>query len=255
MSKPQNTHRTVDEIVREYLIENGDSSLHKYGRVLSIAFSGLRDINMDVSGLPKEAVIEVNSNGTVSLPDDFVEYISIGVLTSNGNVGYLSHNGRMGLPRTYDDCGDIGVNAADSGSEEGISYRGNYFRNGEFTGRLFGLGGGGSKYGYFKMDYTNNFIAIQDLNDDFSEIYLEYLADIETMNGEHLVHPYVVECLKSWIYWKDIQKNRFVGRGEKLDAKAEYKSEKKKSRKRFSKFNMREAAESMRKANKLAPRF
>jgi len=247
---------TLDELVRTYLIEEGDSTLHRYSRTLMHAISGLHELNMDTSGVPTEVYLDIESNNTVPLPDDFIEYTIVGVL-DNGNIHYLGHNTAMGLRGNVDNCGNINKNQIDieNDGNDGVVYSYGASRNGESSGKMFGLGGGGNRYGYFKIDYANNYISLQDMDVSFSSIYLQYIADISKVDGQYVVHPYITEALKSWIFWKSLEKNLRVSDVRIQTARASWRSERKKSNKRFTKFNTREAAESFRKANKLSPRF
>lgn len=240
----------LDQIVREYLIESGYSTEHKYARFLQIAISGLRELSMDVSGVPKAVHLDIDkSTYTVPLPDDFITHTKIGAC-SNGNIIYMGFNNNICLPESYDGCtttteGTDTVTLLDSSSTN--------VRNGESIGGRYGLGGGHS-FAYYKFDYHNNLILIS-TGMDLDSIYLEYISDPAIVNGDYVVHPYDVESLKSFIYWKDIQRNKSINGGEKEMAKFEWLRNKMNCRQRHSSFTIQEAYQTIRKANKQAPKF
>ena len=246
---------TIDSVVREYLIESGDDSEHRYTRLLQIAHSGLRELNMDVGGTPKAVLLPVNANDTVDLPLDYITYLKIGICGINGNFHSLGWNDQMCFNRDFDDCGVPRVGAGQSTSDGVLwgGYDGDFHRNGEITGRLFGIGGGNNENGYYRIDEALSLIQIQDSK--ATEIWLEYLADYSQIDNEHKIHPYEVEALKAWMYWKDIQRNRTWNMAEKQEAKHNYKIEKGQSQRRHGAFTLSEALQSIRKANQASPKF
>jgi len=252
--------KTLDKVVREYLVEAGDTNLNRYARMLQISISGLRELNMDVSGAPKAVVIPVNDNDTVNLPDDYVDYLKIAICDGRtGNIRSLGYNPQMCLPIKTDNCGN--PSNASSGASSGASSLtgafwadggGSVNRDGEFLGRMFGIGGGTNRNGYYRLDEPNGLIVLQGVSG--GEIYLEYLADLDFANGEHRVDEKEIEALKAWVYWKDIQRNRTYNLGQVREAKTEWVRNKNLTRRRFQTFTMEEALQSIRKTVKLAPK-
>lgn len=246
----------LDEIVRQYLIETGEPEA-KYFRFLQIAISGLRELNLDVSGIPSTVLLPINSNDTVDLPLDYLNYVRIALAGTDGNLQALGANGNMTFLRAYSNCGvpEKPAETATSGGIIGWELFSDHYRNGEEMGRFFGLGGGNNVNGYYRIDRENGYIQLGQLNYAPASIVLEYLADIKEINEEFHVHPYVVETLKSWIYWKSIQRNRTIGLGEKQLAAQEYRSQYLLSARRFNSATFDEWNAVFRLSNKLAPRY
>ena len=244
----------LDEIIREYLIEIGENSLHKYSRVLRHAISGLREFNMDATGLPKIAVIDVSDNQTVPLPDDYISSIRVAVCDRDGNVHDIGINNNMCLPRHYDSCGDP-VASNSNGQIEVMfwnTYEGGYFRNGENIGRYFGAGGTSNANGFYRIDHEMGFIALQSFVGE--KVWLEYLADVSrSLDGDIMVHPYMVEPLKSWIHLKMIQRNLRVSGSDRQLAKLDYKEQYNIMTSRFTSFTVEEAKSTIRKTFMQAP--
>ena len=201
---------TLDQLVREYLIEIGEQSQHKYQKYLQFGINGLRQFNFDVDGIAKPIVIPVNDNDTVDLPNDYINYIRIGVCGEDGNIHQLAENKEICFPLGVDDCGDIQASKGSSGTVVIDYFEGGHFRNNEAIGRRFGIGGGSSGLGFYRVNEREGFIALQGFTGD--NIVMEYMADIERNNaGEFTVHPFIVQALKEWMSWQGNTRNPRIG--------------------------------------------
>ena len=80
----QNTHQqyvTIDTVVNMYL-DRSEQGVHKYFKCWQIAFSGMEEMGLDFFYQVKSVKLPVNSNLTVNLPDDYLNYSKVGVLNS-----------------------------------------------------------------------------------------------------------------------------------------------------------------------------
>lgn len=246
------TQETLDKIVREYLIEAGYSTDHKYFRFLQIAISALREMNLDVSGVPKELHLDIDkTTNSVPLPDDFITHTKIGVCY-NGYIHSIGFNNNICLPSNYDSCNTTN----DENESEDISsglISSTRIRNGEAIGGIYGQGVGYS-IAYYKIDYSNSLILIKSTV-QLDSVYLSYIADPSLIDGDYMVHPYDIEAIKSFIYWKDIQHNKNIGMREKIEAKNEWLRNKMNAKVRHKSFTLDEAKQVIRRSNKQAPKF
>ena len=293
---------TLDEVVREYLIESGDSEAKRF-RFQQMGISCMREMNMDFSGSPSVVTLPISDLDTVVLPKDFVSLTKIGVCDFNGNIVQLGSNEDMKLMGQKNDCGDImsvreacacgnnkscmicngqqnpsgqcgcgnsGCGGSCGGGLYGAGYAGSgfygalvpgwgwdglsdNFRNGEVMGRFFGIGGGNSPAGYFKINNKLNVIQIQ--NRCGSSIILEYLADITLSDGEINVHPFLVEAIKRYIAWSKIVDNLNVSESAKDSRKREWNLARRQAIKRFNSATQKEWLDMLRRYNMAAPRF
>lgn len=244
---------TLDSIIKEYLIETGESSLNKYARYYQLAVSFLRESNMNQSGIPKVVQIDISANDTVNLPLDFLEYNKIGVADRFGNIHSLAQNDNISLLETFNDCGEP---TRIKSQPQGIAYRNdNNWRNGECMGRFFGIGGGNSAYGNYKVDYKNGIIVLSNMTNISQSIVLEYLADITSIDKDFKVHPFIVETLKAWIYWKTIQRDAKRSANDKEIARRDFYVAQKWSGKRFSKSTIKEWVQGFRSGNVASPKW
>lgn len=253
----------LDSIVREYMIENlGATQIdNRYPRLLQIAISGLKNLNKDVRGYIKVERIELDqSNFIASLPNDYLRYRSIYICSAGQQIA-LALNTNMCTP-CYDDCGNMEVDGFNNNEFSGadgffLPYSPNVpiDPNGNFTGRQYGVGGGNNGVGYYRIFEDQGYIAFQNVNVSFDEIIIEYLADVEQINGETYVHPFDVEALKAWMDWQYNKRSASVSLGQKAEDKRQYGIEKLKARKRHNKFNVHDLMLAYRSAFVSAPKI
>ena len=211
---------SLSEIVNEYLIEAGFGQNNQFARFYQFGVSFLRRTNFNTTGFPKIKELTINDNDTADLPSDYARYLRI-ALCSNGILYSLGRNDDLCLNKVYNDCGNPVAHTDNNSSEEigttygvtGVSgFLGNQFpadniRNGEFMGRMFGIGADNNCFGYFRIDQNSNQIQFSNLSQT-SNVVLEYLADINaTPEGDFTVHPFCVEALKDWMAWKYKQRS------------------------------------------------
>ena len=248
---------TLDELVRSYLLEIGDANLNRYARLYQIAVSGLAELNMDTSGTPTTVLLPVTSSDAANLPNDFISLIRLAVLDSNGVLKALGMSENIGLPRSFDNCGNDAIVGSATLTSSGVSLEGlaDNYRNGECVGRMFGIGGGGNVYGNYRIDMERGTINFFNLLTNTSSVILEYLSDLSLVNGDYKVHPFIIEALKAWIYWKDIQRNSAKGIGEKQLAQRQYELEEKQAKRRFCNHTTQDWLQTFRYGNKFAVKF
>jgi len=250
----------LDTIVREYMVESlGATQIdHRYPRLLQIAISDLRDLNRDNNGLIKVERIDVDRANLVAyLPNDYITYRKLYVCFQGQQIA-LSLNSNICYPE-HDDCGNLEVcgGATTEGGSDGFFYpwTSNYSFDayGQMTGRQYGVGGGQNGVGSYRIFEDQGYIALQNINQQFDEIIMEYLSDIDQIDGETYVHPNDVEALKSWMWWKWIQRKDNVPAVRIDMAKREYGKEKLKSRKRHNSFNINDLMSAVRSGYNSSP--
>ena len=247
---------TLDQLVRSYMMRTGASTEHKYPVLLDIAIDGLRELHLDVSGIPKSVALTLDTTTyTCNLPDDYMNYTFIGFLDAGGNLIPLGLNNRQALRRQYDDCGDSTVSAGDISTGTGPMDNESHTRNGESIGKFFGKGGGTNAYGYYRVDREYKVIAFQSLNSSISQIWLEYIADPTIITSDIDIHPFDIVAMRSWMAFQEIVYNKKVSASQKEYARLEWVREKGRASRRHNSPTMDEVLQSFRKGNKQAPRF
>lgn len=242
--------------------------------IRNIALRGIREFGFDVSSRIRSLKRTVASNNTITLPEDYVDLVKIGVVGSDGILRVLGQNKNLNYSRVIDGPAtsdsasgplDIASNlitdrkdskTATSGSETGDQDFDYYiFENYLFqggVGRLYGLGGG-HLAGEYRVNLDQNRIEI-DTSDSATEVVIEYVAD-EARSTNPVIHVYAEEALRSYMYYKLCERKSTVPANEKARARAEYYNERRKAKARMSNFSMDEALKTIRKNFKLSPKY
>lgn len=231
----------------------------------NIALRGIREIGFDLGNKVKSLKLNIESNSTVTLPDDFVDIVKIGAVGSDGLIRVFGVNNNINYSRKVDyaadgttttqtdfDGGplDLTTNSVpdlvdDKTSTTNTSIEDdyhqyifeNYIYNGS-AGRVYGLGGG-QAIGEYRLNLDQDRIEVK-TNADFSEVVLEYIAD-EARSSDPEVHVYIEEALRSYMYYKIIERKSTVPANEKARARAEYYNERRKANSRIKSFNKEDA--------------
>ena len=260
---------TIDQIVGDFILTSeGDDYTSNVSDVLvrNFALRGVREIGFDISRRVQSLKLDVDtSNNTITLPDDFVDLIKVGVVGSDGKVYVFAQDTNINISQKYaknaqnatsDTDGDGVLDRVDSkdstagfGASQSLNdgFDSYIFRNfiyGTDEGGLYGLGGG-HKLGYYRMNFDQNRIEL-DTDNNYSEVVVEYISD-QARALNPVVHVYAEEALRSYIYYKVIERKSNVPMAEKQRARAEYYNELRKAKSRLSSFSKEEALQVIRK--------
>ena len=274
----------LSQIIRDFIITlDGDdyASNASDSAIRNFALRGIREIGFDLGKKVKSLKLSINTaNDTVELPDDFVDLIKIGVVDSDGIVRVFGNNKHINYSRRMEtetdqrplvnnqfESGpmDIGLNAIGDRIDDKTATEDttssdtdlnqyifeNYVYQGGL-GRLYGSGGG-RLAGEYRMNLDQNRIEIE-TNSGYSEVVIEYIAD-EARSSDPEVHVYAEEALRSYIYYKIIERKSSVPANEKARARAEYYNERRKANARLSNFTKDEALKTIRKNFMQAPKY
>lgn len=280
-------HLTIDS--DDYISNANDVTIR------NIAMRGIREFGFDVVNRVKSIKATIQSNNSVLLPDDFVDLIKIGVVDSDGVIRVLGQNKHMNMSRRLKTTSDFNNAAQDvaetadtlnSDSEAGPLGTGaggnadntiadtisdktsttdsndgaedfnyyvfeNYLYQGGM-GRIYGAGGGHLR-GAYRMNYDEARIEI-DTESGISEVVIEYVSD-EARSTNPIIHVYAEEALRSYIYYKLVERKSTVPAGEKARARSEYYNERRKAKARLNNFTKTEAMNTVRKNFRIAPKY
>lgn len=216
---------TLDKIVRSALTDR-QYPMHYYLQFLQYGIDALRMLNFDVLQNVKSVRLPVNSYKAVTLPCDYVDYIRIGnevgeyivpwgeKRDSFNRLNKLDANGNK-IP-----YGDVQAYAGLLPADwEGFWYTNYVNDKGEHLGRIFNN----------ISTYPNSFVVLRERNEiqlDVSytgtEITMDYITDGLSANASTSIHPYAIDCIKSYIFWKMKEHSRAYGLGERQVAKDDF---------------------------------
>ena len=270
----------LDQVVGDFMLiqEGDDYTTHSSEMVVrNIALRGIREMGFDVSKKIRSLKLTINKdNNTVELPYDFVDLTKVGIVGADGKVYVFPSNKHINYSQTYANSAGTAVNTAvdaadsdsdgvfnridakgatggggDSLSETFDSYIFSNFVQGSTNGRLYGLGGGGS-LGAYRLNLDQNRLEIE-AGSGYSEVVIEYVAD-EARSANPDIHVYIEEALRSYMYYKLIERKSTVPMAEKSRARAEYYNERRKANSRMSNFTKQEALHVISKNFRQSPK-
>lgn len=276
---------TLNELIGDYKItmDSDDYAANvSDAAIRNFALRGIREFGFDVTSRIKSLKLSIDSsNNTVSLPDDYVDLIKIGVIEGDGIIRTLGENKHLNYSRKYEvdasgvatsettdsEGGPLNIEAneildrqddktptsgsdGDSGDLDYYVFENYLYQGG--LGRLYGVGGG-ARVGDYRINLDQNRIEI-DTNSGTSEVVIEYIAD-EARSTNPVIHVYAEEALRCYIYYKICERKSTVPANEKARARSEYYNERRKANSRLSNFSKTEALRTIRKNFKLAPKY
>ena len=269
---------TLRQVVDDFIITmDSDDFISNVNdaAIRNIALRGIREFGFDVSSRVRSLKRTVASNNTVTLPDDYVDLVKLGVVGEDGVVHILSQNKninysqKMESPAVTTDSADgplnIGANLIGDREDDKSATSGTDSTDNDFDyyvfqnylyqgglGRLYGVGGGHLR-GEYRVNLDQNRIEI-DTESGVSEVVLEYVAD-EARSTNPVIHVYAEEALRCFMYYKLCERKSTVPANEKMRARAEYYNERRKAKARLGNFTKDEALKTIRKNFKQAPKY
>ncbi len=286
-------YTTLRQVIDDYLITmDGDdyASNASDAAIRNIALRGLREFGFDVTARIKSIKRTIESNNTVTLPDDYIDLVKLGVVDGEGilrvfnqnkNVNYSrrilqdttadssetpsvvadtilttdSDEGPLDLANNLilnreDDKGATSSSTPDNGDLDFYVFENYLFQGG--LGRLYGAGGGYAP-GEYRINLDQNRIELA-TDSETGDVVLEYISD-EARSTNPVVHVYAEEALRCYIYYKLCERKSTIPSNEKLRARAEYYNERRKAKARLSNFTKEEALKTIRKNFRLAPKY
>lgn len=270
---------TLRQVVDDFIITmDSDDFISNVNDVAirNIALRGVREFGFDVSSRVRSLKRTVDtSNNTVTLPDDYVDLVKLGVVGEDGVLHVLGQNKNINYSQKLEDPtvttdsqgGPLNIEANliddrvdDKSSTSGTDSTDNDFDYYVFQnylyqgglGRLYGVGGGHLR-GEYRLNLDQNRIEI-DTESGVAEVVIEYIAD-EARSTNPVIHVYVEEALRCFMYYKLCERKSTVPANEKMRARAEYYNERRKAKARLGNFTKDEALKTIRKNFKQAPKY
>src|SRR5210317_213872 len=262
---------TVDQVVNDFVLTlDSDDYVSNASDVVvrNFALRGIREMGFDMLKRVRSLKLTINSNDTVDLPDDFVILTKVGVAKQDGLVYVLGENKNINYSQKYDT--DAAGNPIDSdgdglydrvdaktassgtgifGDDDYIVFSNYIYQNN--IGQIYGLGGGFYE-GQYRLNDDQNRIELSGVQ--ATDLVIEYVAD-EARSINPTVHVEAEEALRSYIYYRLVERKSSVPMGEKARARQEYYNERRKANARLKAFSQEEALKTIRKNFKQSPKY
>jgi hypothetical protein len=199
------SYSTIDEIVREFMMEAGETTLHKYQRYLSYALAEASHWHFDAAQEVKTVRLKMNDIKQAALPADYVDFVKVGIqcgdiiktLHLNPHMVLANNEGDCG-PIAFDDC-DCSCNGLPSGFDSNAF--GGYVYNNFGGETLYGYGSGYLSRMYFQIYKDKQ--AIQFSSDVMTTpVYMEYISTGFSPCSKSVINAYAKELIKGAIDFK-----------------------------------------------------
>lgn len=244
----------LKEIIDELMVEttDTDSFLNNTGRtkILMCAKTGVKTLNREVKKSIKAFEMTVGPDLFFPLPQDYVDWMRISVVTPDGKLKPLDVNNNVNTAIGYLQDHDAEILFDNNGNiltSYGSSAYGQGFRrytfvdgclpNSSFPKDVSEI----SQWGECKIDETRGAIIFSSNLED-NEVVFEYISDgleLENLSEQEIkIHKVLKNALIAFIYMCVISKRRHVPFSEKLRAKNDYKALRHKALKDVANFDI-----------------
>ncbi|MFJ1491849.1 hypothetical protein [Capnocytophaga canis] len=244
----------LSDVINSFMAEihlDNDHFLKNKPRSLFLlhAKRGVKELSIDMPSQLKGLELEIGSDLQFIMPQDFLDWVRVSVVSEQGELLPLDLNTNSHLATSYlqDNDGNIlFTNAGDVLEADGNNAYNIPMKNKTYEGSLctpkFNLNTSYfSKYGMFAVDKSRG-VFLFDSNLAGKSIVIEYISDgleWENLKEEEIkIHKYYEQPLIAWIYWKMIERDKNIPMNEKLRAEKQFNGAKQKSFSRFANINV-----------------
>jgi hypothetical protein len=215
--------------------------------IRNLALRGIREMGFDILKRLKATELNVNVNtNSVTLPNDYVDLVKIGIVGADGLVYIFGENKNKNILANQQ---PYQIPDYLLGFDDFI-YRNYVYAT--TNGRLYGYGGGHYS-GEYRINLEQNRIELT-TGTSVDTVYLEYIAD-EARAASPTIHIYAEQALRAYIYNHLIERKSNVPLGEKARARQEYYTERRLANSRLKSFSKDEALKTIRKNFKQSPKY
>jgi hypothetical protein len=230
------TWTNLDLIVKGVLISRG-YPIHYYMQFLFHAKRCYEELNFDSLKAIKTVSLAPNSYNAITLPCDYLDFTKVGI--PNGQfVRPLARRSTLSRLNNFDSSGNKVIHGEAGNTNYNFTnglffsgYQNFYNSNGEFTGRMFGLGAGDNANTFTVLPERNEIQLHESLN--VNHIILQYISDGTSIDNATMITPYAISSIEAYIIWKMKETNRNYQMGERMEAKRQFDLEHAKLRARI----------------------
>lgn len=172
------------------------------------------------------AYLRLNDVNNAPMPKDYEYYTKVAI-NFGGQYITLTRNNQIPLQRAVDDCGqpkleDVILNekVLDPFLYSYGYYYAPHYRNGQYVGEMYSMGGGYNEAGYFREDHSLR--QFQFYNVPTKDVVLEYVSDKIT-NGSTMIPFSAVEPIRQYALWQMAEHDRRLPLYEKQRAQDRFR--------------------------------
>tara|TARA_R100001463_G_scaffold51601_2_gene102303 strand:+ start:2075 stop:2812 length:738 start_codon:yes stop_codon:yes gene_type:complete len=194
-------------------------------------------------GIKSQKLTISTDTSSADIPSEVMKITKVGIIGSddliyvfkeNKNISFISGPSAGAGISTDDDFNDFVFH--------------NYLLDGNY-GQIYGVAAGQS-VGAYRIDEANDKIYF-DTSSKYTECLIEYIEDPSIASNPE-IHEYYEDAVKSYMYYKIVERKSNVPISEKQRARKEYYNDMRLAKARASSFSKEEALKTIRKNFKLA---
>jgi len=198
---------TLDECIKNALMDTGET-MHRYESYRKWALDTYKSFQFDLDAIIKTVVLTLTPWKAVILPDDFVDYVMIGV-EFNKQIRLFTNDRRISLnlpnnvPPNGSPAPEVGSNSLPDPTD--ITRFLFYNLDSRFmdTGKLFGLAVKSNGVGEFKINRERGEIQFNISLNSSTPIYMEYISTGINPTEQICVNVYAGKLIELGIHrWR-----------------------------------------------------
>lgn len=219
--------KTINYVVNLVQMDMRDFSSHNVPFITQYCIHAYKsELRFNTDKSVKVAYLVMSDVLNAPMPKDYEYYTKVAI-NFGGQYITLTRNQNIPLQRKSDDCGlpklesvIVDDRLLDPFLFSYGYYYAPHYRNGQYVGEMYSMGGGFNEAGYFREDYEMR--QFQFYNVPRNEVVLEYVADVGC-NGDTLIPFAAVEPLRQYALWQMVEHDRRVPLYEKQRAQDRYR--------------------------------
>lgn len=218
---------SVDEIVRSAIMDIG-AGMERYETFKHWVLEGYRDFHFDMAQEIKTIKLSLTAWKAITLPDDFVDYVMIGIEVDK-QIRLFTNDNRISLylPDTtqpIDGNPDprVGSNSLPDPTDITRFFFYNFDGRWMDRGKLFGLAVKSNGVGEFKMNKERREIQFNLSLDSATPIIMEYISNGITAGEKTIVNIYAAKLLKLYAHWQRLKFSKSANQAEIQRAENDY---------------------------------
>lgn len=206
--------KNLNYVVSLVQMDMRDFSSHNVPYILQYCIHAYKsELRFKTDKSVKVAYLNLNDVNNAPFPKDYEYYTKVAI-NFGGQYITLTRNDNIPLQRKVDDCGEPKLEeiapatiAVDPFFYSYGYYYAPHYRNGQYVGEMYSMGGGFNEAGYFREDHELR--QFQFYNIPRKEVVLEYVADVNA-NGSTMIPFSAVEPIRQYALWQMVEHDKRV---------------------------------------------
>lgn len=196
---------TLDDIIRNFIITQGRSTLHSYVRYMKYLIDFLRKVSLTHSIFDKTVVLKLDQKKAIQVPEDYIIWSKIG-WQAGDRIVCFERDSSINLSHEISDDGlesptvNISYNNSQWPYNRSLTFNNFTNINGQI-GSLTGYGIGENGIGYFRPTNDREIQFSSDVPSDY-KIYMEYRTNGFSPHTKSVVPEVMAKLAEEYINWQ-----------------------------------------------------